>query len=132
MNVIVDTSVWSLVLRRGSPPDDPQAVALRDMLQEGKPIQLLGIIVQEILQGVRNPSEFDKVRANLKAFSLLTLGRDDFVAAAELWNLCRSHGIQATTVDCEIAAACLRHDCALLTSDRDFEHIAKYCPLQLI
>lgn len=132
MNVIVDTSVWSLVLRRGVPVDDPQAVLLGDMLREGKPIQLVGMVLQEVLQGIRNPSEFDWVRTSLEAFPLLWLDRDDFIAAAELWNLCRSHGVQASTTDCQIAAACLRHDCALLTNDKDFRHIARYSPLQLV
>ena len=132
MSVVVDTSVWSLVLRRGSPSDDPGAVALAVMLRKGESIQLLGIILQEVLQGIRNPADFDQLRTRFEAFSLLRLDRDDFIAAAELWNVCRSHGVQATTIDCQIAAACLRHNCALLTSDQDFQHIAKYCPLQLI
>jgi len=132
MSVIVDTSVWSLVLRRGTPSDDPRAVALTEMLRKGESIQLLGVILQEVLQGIRNPFDFDQLRQRLEAFPLLPLSRDDFIAAAELWNLCRSRGIQSTSVDCQIAAACLRHDCALLTSDQDFHCIAEYCPLQLI
>lgn len=132
MSVIVDTSVWSLSLRRGSSSDDPQAAKLADMLRDGRPIHLLGIILQEVLQGIRNPSEFDELRTGLQAFPLLQLDRDDFAAAAELWNLCRSHGVQASTVDCQIAAACIRHDCALLTADKDFASIAGHCPLQLL
>lgn len=132
MSVIVDTSVWSLVLRRGTPSDDPRAVALAEMLRKGESIQLLGVILQEVLQGIRNPINFDQLRQRLDAFPLLPLSRDDFVAAAELWNVCRSHGIQATSIDCQIAAACLRHDCALLTSDQDFQRMAAYCPLRLI
>jgi len=132
MSVIVDTSVWSLVLRRGFPSDDPQAIRLTDMLEEGRPVALLGVILQEVLQGIRNPSEFDRIRSSLEVFPLLDLGRDDFVAAAELWNLCRSHGVQASPTDCLITAACLRHDCTLLTSDQDFQYMARFCPLQLV
>jgi predicted nucleic acid-binding protein len=65
-------------------------------------------------------------------FPLLQLERDDYVAAAELRNLCRSKGVQASTIDFQIAAACVRHDCSLLTNDQDFRHIAQHCPLQLL
>jgi predicted nucleic acid-binding protein len=132
MNVIVDTSVWSLVLRRGFRSDHPQAIKLADLLAEKRPVALLGVILQEILQGIRDPSQFDRIRRSLEAVELLDLGRDDFVAAAELWNLCRSHGVQASSTDCLIAAACLRHDCRLLTSDQDFQQMARFCPLQLV
>lgn len=132
MSTIVDTSVWSLFLRRGDYRQYPQARKLDSMLRQRQPIVLLGVVLQETLQGVRDVPKFEKLRDYLGEFSMLAMQREDHVAAATLWNLCRSNGVQASTADCQIAAACIRHDCALLTCDKDFEHISRLCPLQLL
>ena len=132
MSLVVDTSVWSLALRRGSPSPDPQVVKLATALMQRQPIVLLGVILQEVLQGIRDESRFDDVRGYLQAFPIWALDRADYVAAARLWNLCRSKGVQPSTADIQIAAACIQHDCELLTCDQDFQHIAQFCPLRLV
>ena len=132
MSVLVDTSVWSQVLRRGAPSEDPQAHKLIRLLEEGPGVVLIGVILQEILQGIRDEKQFARLREHLDSFPLLELEREDFVAAAELRNHCLARGVVANTVDIQIAAACLQHNCALLTCDSDFQHIASCCPLQLI
>ena len=95
MSVLVDTSVWSLALRR------------------------------------KGPTAFSKVARHLDPFPLLDLGRRDFVAAASLHRVCASTGVSASTADCQIAAAAIRHECLLLTADRDFDRIARLSPLKL-
>lgn len=132
MSVVVDTSVWSLVLRRGTPTSDPQVQKLTSILRQGQPVALLGVVLQEILQGIRDPSNFERVKQHLDAFPLLNLERQDYVLAAELGNLCRSRGVQASTVDFQIAAACIQNGFGLLTCDQDFRHIAEYSPLQIL
>ena len=134
MSVIVDTSVWSHVLRRGTPSSDPSVVKLMDVLNRGRgsDILLLGVILQEILQGIRNETDFARVRQHLEVFPLVVLDRQDYIAAAELRNHCQSCGINAGTIDFQIAAACIERDCSLLTSDKDFSHIASCCSLRLV
>lgn len=132
MNVIVDTSVWSIALRRSSRVETFEVGKLSELLKEGRQVFLIGTILQELLQGVRSSSEFARLKDYLEAIPMLQLDRDDYLAAAELMNTCRSNGVQASTIDFQIAAACTRHDCALLTSDHDFEHIARFCPLKLL
>ena len=132
MRVVADTSVWSLVLRRGQPPSDPHAAELARMLAQGERVVLLGIVLQEILQGIRDPAQFETVRSYLEDLPLLRLERRDYVAAAELWNACMAGGVQASSVYFQIAAACIEHDCALLSADQDFQHIARFCALQLL
>jgi predicted nucleic acid-binding protein len=50
MTVLVDTSVWSLALRRDSPPNSPEAVQLTKAL-ESELVVTTGLIMQELLQG---------------------------------------------------------------------------------
>lgn len=132
MRILVDTSVWSEALRRRTASDNAQHSKLADALGQGQPVALIGVILQEILHGLSDPKRFQVVKEYLDPFPLIDLKREDYIAAAELRNICVAHGVQASTVDFQIAAACIRHDCALLTTDQDFHHISQWCPLQLL
>lgn len=129
---VVDSSVWLHLLSSKVPSDDPQVRKLISLVSEGDRIALLGVIMQEVLQGVRDERLFSRIRKDLEAFPFIRLDRHDYVAAARLRLRCLSRGVQASTVDIQIAAACLQHDCALLTCDPDFTRIAECCGLRLL
>lgn len=131
MKYIVDTSVWSLVLRRDKHRETDEMRKLTILLNEGERILLPGVVLQEILQGIRNHEQFKKIHEALCFFSFLDTTRDDHILAADIFNICRSKGIQTSTIDSLIAALAIRNDCQLLTSDKDFENIAKHCELKL-
>jgi len=133
VRTIVDTSVWSLALRRKSIPSDSAVVEkLNALIRDGHLVYLLGVILLETLQGIKSNEQREKVRQFLEPFPVLTLEREDYVEAANLSCLCRSKGIQASTVDFLIAGAAIRNDCALLTTDKDFLHIAKRSSLEIL
>lgn len=88
MSVIVDTSVWSLALRRRTPPDSfPAVTLLRDLITDDQ-VVLLGAIRQEILSGVRNSEQFTRRRDYLRALRDLELVPEDYELAAEFFNTC--------------------------------------------
>lgn len=132
MTVLVDTSVWSLSLRKDGPANHPAGIKLQSLLLDTQDIVLTGIILQEILQVLRQEGTFKKVTAYFEAFPLLPLTRINFVAAANLHRQARTKGLRLSTPDCQIAAAAMNHDCHLLTTDKDFLSIAKWTPLQLL
>jgi predicted nucleic acid-binding protein len=129
VNVLVDTSVWSNAFRQRG--DDAVLNQLRKQIELGR-VVLVGIVVQEVLQGFRRDRDVTNVAKKLEAFPLLQLARDDYVAAANLHRACARRGIAASTADCHISSAAIRHRCALLTLDTDFERIAKVAPLRLL
>lgn len=131
MKVLVDTSVWSLVLRRGATIVEPEAELLRNFIADGESVFLIGVILQEILQGIGKHDQFVKLNKYLSAFPLIELSRDDYAYAAEIHGSCSKKGIQASTIDFLIAATAIRHECNLLTADRDLQRIAALTPLQL-
>jgi len=90
-----------------------------------------GVVLQELLQGVRGPKSKDKVIDRFATLPFLTPSREDHIEAAELRNRCRRRGIQVGTIDALLARLCLRHDLEMLTTDRDFEGIAKVTGLRL-
>ena len=130
MRVLVDTSVWSLALRRKGPAHR-SVEKLASLLKEDEDVVLTGSILQEILHAFRSESLFGRVARHLEPFPLLEMERADFVAAASLHRTCASSGVNVSTVDCQIATAAIRHDCFLLCADKDFERIARLSPLML-
>ncbi len=132
MKYIVDTSIWSLALRRNTKQKSPAVEKLQKLLEGGFPIFMLGTIYQEILQGIRHEDQFRRIRDNLRILPMIDVSKDDHEEAARLFNGCRSHGIQASTIDCLIAAAAIRNDCTLLTTDNDFGQIARHASLKLL
>ena len=132
MSVLVDTSVWSLAFRKAGPADHPKVRQLTALLDEDQSVVLTGLILQEILQAFRSDSTFRELSDYLESFPLLPLNRSEYVAAARLHRACASKGVSASTSDCQIAIAAITLPCPLLTTDKDFDHIALLSDLQLM
>lgn len=132
MGIVVDTSVWSLVLRRGQVDESHFHVrAFREAAEQGE-VFLLGPVLQELLDGVKQASHFEKLLQILEPFPIVSPERKTYVEASRLRNLCRSKGIQASPVDFFIAASCIEKHHDLLTTDQDFERIARHSKLELV
>jgi predicted nucleic acid-binding protein len=131
MTFFVDTSVWSLALRRDTLDNSDHVAALRHALADGQPVITTGLVLQELLQGFAGPKSRDQILKHFSALPLLMPDREDHIAAAALRNACRRAGVQAGTIDALIAQLCVRHDLPLLSRDADFEHIARHCPLEV-
>ena len=132
MKVVVDTSVWSLSLRRKGPAEHEAVRQLATLLDEGEEVLITGTILQEVLQAFRHPATARKVARYLAPLSLVELERSDYAAAAALHRRCAARGITASTTDCQIAQAAIARDCPLLTTDRDFAQIARNSDLKLL
>lgn len=129
MSLLVDTSVWSSVLRRDTPDPRPASDALRKALTDGTEVATTGIILFELLRGAVPQRARDAIQQRFAALRYLEPGRDDYIAAAELSNTCRASGVQLPLADSLIAQLAIRHDLVLLTLDRDFFHASVHIPL---
>lgn len=131
MSLFVDTSVWSLVLRRDTPSNVAQAQGLRTALEAGQDILTTGIVLQELLQGFNGPRARALIVDRFSALPMLHPDHSDHVDAAALHTRCRRAGVQLATIDALIAQLCIRYDATLLTTDRDFSFAAAHCPLKV-
>jgi predicted nucleic acid-binding protein len=129
--LFVDTSVWSLALRRDAPPDVPEVKKLTTALAEGVTLVTTGLVLQELLQGFAGPKQQHDIVDRFSAIPLISPTRADHIAAAELRNLCRRAGVQIGTIDVIIAQICISNDLVLLSTDGDFTHMARYCGLKI-
>lgn len=131
--ILLDTSALSRVLRRKpSPKLDSIATHLEELLLDNTELAIPGIVVQEILSGIRSPQQFTAVRRRLQAFPIVLASTDDHFNAARIVNQCRSGGLVAGSIDALIAALAIRRDAELFSLDRDFFRIAAFVPLRLL
>jgi hypothetical protein len=130
MNIVVDTSVWSLALRRRRAVGSAEAVELAELIKEGR-AALLGPVRQELLSGVPVARQYETLREHLNAFPDVTLESADYEDAARFFTRCRAKGVQGSNTDFLICAAAARRQLAILTTDADFTHLAKLLPIQL-
>ena len=130
MKVIVDTSVWSLVLRRDRDDSPSPVQELRHLIRDHR-VQMMGPLRQEILSGIRSKSQFKKLRQHLQSFPDLPILTEDYVSAAQFFNHCRSKGIQGSNTDFLICAVAVRNKLSIYTTDKDFQMFSKYIQIVL-
>ncbi len=130
MNVLVDTSVWSLALRRAKRGADPAPNELVELIKEGR-VVMLGAVRQELLSGIREKAQFELLRERLRAFPDATLDEEDYERAAEMFTQCREIGIQGSNTDFLICAVAQRRQLSIYTRDKDFRGYGKVLKFEL-
>ena len=126
--MIADTSAWVEFLRRTGSRCD---LLLRKALRAEQSVWLPAVVLQELLQGARNPAQFTRMAAELErlpgfeSIDPRDLARD----AAMLYARCRWQGLTIRSPnDCVVAACAIASDLPVLASDSDFEAIARVEP----
>jgi predicted nucleic acid-binding protein len=130
MKVLVDTSIWSMALRRGTGSASAEAEELRNLIRDHR-VQMVGPIRQEILSGIRSESQFRKLQRYLTSFPDFPILTADYVTAARFFNLCRSKGIQGSNTDFLICAVAVRNKSHIYTTDKDFSSFSEHVPIVL-
>ena len=134
MNVLVDTSMWSLALRRKardlSSRESLLVRELAELVRDGR-ARIIGLIRQELLSGIKTHSQFEALRKTLSAFPDEVVDTSDHEAAARAGNECRSKGIAVSVVDILVCAVASRRGMPIFTTDPDFGNYALALPLQL-
>ncbi len=134
MTVLVDTTIWSLALRRQAHQISPAEKRLvdewTDLVTSGRAV-LIGPVRQEVLSGIRSEDTFATLHEKLSFFRYLENLPGDYIQAARFFNLCRSHGIAGSHIDMLICAMAYRFAVPIFTTDPDFSGYAKHLPIRL-
>jgi predicted nucleic acid-binding protein len=131
VNLFVDTSVWSLALRRDVARHTPEVGTLADQLESGGAVFTTGLVLQELLQGFAGPKDKNAIIRRFAALPFLVPDRSDHIEAADLRNRCRRKGLQIETIDALLAQLCIHHKLVMLTTDRDFQRVAQHSRLRV-
>ena len=128
MMVLVDTTVWiDFFAARSS----SHVAALENLIINRKDICICGIVLTEVLQGIRKDSEFKKTKDLFNNLLFLPMPYPVFLNAAEIYRRLRRKGITIRkSVDCMIASVAIENDIPLLHNDKDFKSIEEHCGLK--
>ena len=130
MKILVDTCVWSAVLRYKN-PDIKITKRLKDFVTDGL-VTIIGPIRQELLSGISSLKLFNSLNGYLSPFEDISLKSIHFVKAAEFSNTCRNQGIQGSTIDYLICSVAHLENLIIYTTDKDFENYKNFLPIKII
>jgi predicted nucleic acid-binding protein len=127
---LIDSSVWIDYLTERPLP---HAEILAARLDDGLPVATTGIVIQELLQGLKTEREANLLRARLSRLRYLPAAKATHVVAARMYRKVRALGITLPAVDALIAAVAVEHGVPLLTADvAHFEALASVSKLRLL
>ncbi|MCP2520559.1 PIN domain-containing protein [SCandidatus Aminicenantes bacterium Aminicenantia_JdfR_composite] len=134
MKILVDTSIWSLALRRKKSPHSTEEESLikelKELIDEVR-VVIIGPIRQEILSGISDSQQFNLLKERLEPFEDLPITTQDYILAAEFYNICRGKGIQGSHIDFLICAVAKNNNLAIFTNDKDFQNYARILKISL-
>ncbi len=124
---LVDTSVWIEFLEGG---DHWTKSRLKEKIDDRESIAYLDLILLEIIQGVRERTERERIESNFRTLRCLDVGRSSVMLAAEIYQELQKKGITIRSiVDCLIAAVAIEAGTTILHKDRDFDRIEEHYPI---
>lgn len=130
MKVLIDTCVWSQVLRRKKQSSE-FSQRLAEFISDMQ-VAIIGPIRQELLSGISDHKQFSRLKTHLDAFEDISLKTAHFIKAAEFSNICRGNGIQGSTIDFLICSVAVTENLLIFTTDKDFDNYAQYLPINLV
>jgi predicted nucleic acid-binding protein len=133
--ILLDTSVLSAALRRrrAGAAETQLVSVLQGLLNAGQKVAVPGLVVQELLSGVREEAQFQRMKTVLlRGYPVITASIGDHLLAADVANRCRRRGITASSGDALIAALAINRRATLFSADDDFKDIAVATSLKLL
>ena len=130
--VLVDTSVWSLALRKKEHTkfENTYVSRLSEVIRDLH-IVMIGPIRQEILSGLSDERKYEDLRQKISVFPDHSISTHEYELAAKFHNECRRHGIQGSHIDYLLCAVAQNNDFRILTLDKDFMEYQEYVGIQL-
>ena len=128
--VLVDTTVW---IDFFAGRNESHVMSLQEYIESEEDLSLCGVILAEVLQGIRSDADFIKTKEYLGDLIFLPMRQATFIQAAEIYRSLRKKGVTIRKpVDCMIASVAIEYNIQLLHNDRDFNHIAKHSKLRVL
>jgi predicted nucleic acid-binding protein len=128
--ILVDTTVW---IDFFTGKQKPQVDTLEVLISEGEDICICGLVLTEVLQGVKSEKQYKKIKDYFKNLIFLPMTQPMHIHSAEIYRSLRKKGITIRKpIDCMIASIAIAHSIPLLHNDKDFNPIEKYCRLKVV
>ena len=130
---IVDSSVWIDFFNKKGSKNIEKVIELMYASTLEDSIIILPVILQEILQGIRDDKQYELVSVIIHGFEFIDFDPYKYaVKAADLFRALQKKGITIRKAnDCLIAAFCIDLNILLIHNDSVFDNIAKYTSLKI-
>lgn len=92
---------------------------------------MIGPVRQELLSGIADDSQYEKLKTRLAVFDDLPIYTEDYERAALFYNICRAKGIQGSHIDFLICSVAANHKLPIFTLDQDFYIYADHLPISI-
>jgi predicted nucleic acid-binding protein len=129
VSVLVDSTIWSLAMRRQRVATEYADELKR--LDAQRTVLLLGAVRQEVLSGLSSPERFVQLQRTLRGWPNYPVITEHYELAADLSNQCRRRGVQGSTTDFLLCAVAVRDGHSVFTTDLDFDRYAALIPVML-
>ena len=130
MLILVDTTVW-IDFFAAKPASHVKI--LEHLIESKQDICICGIILAEVLQGIKKENEFKKTKDIFTSLLFLPMSYETFLRAAEIYRDLRQKGITIRkSMDCMIASVALELNIPLLHNDKDFKPIESHFGLKTL
>jgi hypothetical protein len=116
--ILADTSVWIEFFRRES----ETGAYLLSLLTE-KPVWVCGIVMFELLQGVKSEAEKSEIQSALEGLPYAEMAPLLWEKAAELSRALKKSGLNIPLSDIFIASVAIEYNLSIFTLDKHFEQI---------
>jgi predicted nucleic acid-binding protein len=127
---LIDTTVWIDLF---SGVASPQVSLLESLIAQREDLCLCGVILTEVLQGIRDDKEYAETHAIFSKLVHLPMVYETFLLAAHIYRSLRAKGITIrNSIDCMIAAVCIENGVPLLHHDKDFDSISGHFDLKIV
>lgn len=126
--VLIDTSVWIDFFRAS---ESSHAPAIESLIRDNNRAMICGIILQEILQGIRDDKSYALTKDRLSRLPYLEIDKETYIYASSLYRILRAKGITVPPVDVTLAGLAVQRGIPLYTRDDHFKEIAKHSSLKL-
>ena len=124
--VLVDSSVWIELLQN---PESPWASRLAELIAGHNRAAICGIVLQEVLQGIRDAEAYALTRERLCRLPFVNATKESSLLAADIYRQLRVRGITVPSTDAAIAALAITNQMELFSKDRHFAAIAAHTDL---
>jgi len=132
MYTLVDTSVWSLALRKRDRSEEDEHIIsyFSDIIRDLR-LVIIGPIRQEILSGISDLNRYKELRDKISIFEDYQIKTKEYELAAQYYNECRKNGIQGSHIDYLICAVAVNNQMSIFTLDKDFNNYKKILPIEI-
>jgi predicted nucleic acid-binding protein len=126
--VLIDTSVWIDYFQTA---ESSHALALDSLIRDNNRAVICGIIIQEILQGIRDDKSYRMTKDRLSRLPYLEIDKETYIYASSLFRILRAKGITVSPIDVTLAGLAVQRHLLLYTRDDHFKAIAEHSDLKL-